>query len=269
MNLKTISFLLPLVLLLALSAFAKDGEKDDESGDDAAKITNKTCPVMEGEPVLPDLFVEYEGKRVYFCCESCVDDFKADPEAYIGNLPQFQGAPMTSEEGESEDGEAEEEDDRGGGAMSDPETEHPLGVLHPIVIHFPIAFSAGAVLAVLLALLTRRPTLTGTATFCVVLAALSGIPANLLGGEAEEAIGRMGEAQHERIETHELWGNIAMYVLIAVAVLWLVHRAKPQVAPLRWTAVLAVLAAAAVVTITGYYGGEVTHPGHLSHLLPF
>ena len=48
-----------------------------------------TCPVMEGK-INKDIFVEYEGKKVYFCCPGCEDTFLKDPEKYISKLPQFQ-----------------------------------------------------------------------------------------------------------------------------------------------------------------------------------
>ena len=56
----------------------------------AAAIEQKTCPVMEGNPINPNIFVEYEGKKVYFCCAGCPEKFKADPEKYLSKLPQFQ-----------------------------------------------------------------------------------------------------------------------------------------------------------------------------------
>lgn len=52
-------------------------------------IEQKVCPVM-GQPIDKDLFVEYEGKKVYFCCPGCVDTFKKDPEKYLSKLPQFE-----------------------------------------------------------------------------------------------------------------------------------------------------------------------------------
>ncbi|HNS22154.1 MAG TPA: efflux RND transporter periplasmic adaptor subunit [Sedimentisphaerales bacterium] len=55
-----------------------------------AGIEQKTCPVMEGNPIDPSIFVEYKGKRVYFCCRGCDKKFLADPEKYIVKLPQFQ-----------------------------------------------------------------------------------------------------------------------------------------------------------------------------------
>ncbi len=47
-----------------------------------------TCPVM-GNPIDKSIFVEYQGKKVYFCCKGCPDIFKADPAKYIAKLPQF------------------------------------------------------------------------------------------------------------------------------------------------------------------------------------
>src|SRR4030042_1422184 len=47
-----------------------------------------TCPVMGGA-INKDIFVEYEGKKVYFCCSACPDAFKADPQKYIAKLRQF------------------------------------------------------------------------------------------------------------------------------------------------------------------------------------
>jgi YHS domain-containing protein len=42
-----------------------------------------------GNPINKDIFVEYEGKKVYFCCPECKGKFNADPEKYIAKLPQF------------------------------------------------------------------------------------------------------------------------------------------------------------------------------------
>jgi YHS domain-containing protein len=47
------------------------------------------CPVM-GNPIDKNVFVEYKGQKVYFCCKACVEKFKADPEKYVSKLPQFQ-----------------------------------------------------------------------------------------------------------------------------------------------------------------------------------
>jgi YHS domain-containing protein len=71
-----------------------DGHVHDEHGNHveavAAALEQKTCPIMEGNPINKALFVEYKGKKVYFCCPGCEDKFNAEPEKYIAKLPQFQ-----------------------------------------------------------------------------------------------------------------------------------------------------------------------------------
>jgi YHS domain-containing protein len=47
------------------------------------------CPVMDGMKINPDVFTEYKGVKVYFCCNDCKAKFEADPEKYVANLPQF------------------------------------------------------------------------------------------------------------------------------------------------------------------------------------
>ena len=54
----------------------------------AANIEQTTCPVMGGA-VDKDIYVEHKGKKVYFCCKACVEEFEKSPEKYISKLPQF------------------------------------------------------------------------------------------------------------------------------------------------------------------------------------
>ena len=44
-----------------------------------------TCPVMGGK-INQDIYADYEGKRVYFCCDACISPFKKDPAKYISKL---------------------------------------------------------------------------------------------------------------------------------------------------------------------------------------
>jgi YHS domain-containing protein len=39
--------------------------------------TNTACPVS-GEPVDKTKSVEFEGRKVYFCCDHCIDKYKKD-----------------------------------------------------------------------------------------------------------------------------------------------------------------------------------------------
>ena len=55
----------------------------------SAAILQKTCPMM-GSPIDKNVFTEYKGKKVYFCCAKCIAKFNANPEKYLDKLPQFQ-----------------------------------------------------------------------------------------------------------------------------------------------------------------------------------
>jgi len=49
---------------------------------DAIANEQKTCPVMGGK-INKDIYADYEGKRVYFCCGGCEGAFLKDPEKYF------------------------------------------------------------------------------------------------------------------------------------------------------------------------------------------
>lgn len=77
-------------LWLLLDATADEGHKHETSAVSAhTEIIQKTCPVMVGNKIDPNIFSEYQGKKVYFCCESCKANFDAAPEKYLARLPQF------------------------------------------------------------------------------------------------------------------------------------------------------------------------------------
>ncbi|MGD0077752.1 MAG: YHS domain-containing protein [Sedimentisphaerales bacterium] len=54
-----------------------------------ASMEQTTCPVMDGNKIDKNVFVEYKGKKVYFCCAGCKEEFEKAPEKYIAKLPQF------------------------------------------------------------------------------------------------------------------------------------------------------------------------------------
>jgi len=47
-------------------------------------VTNEYCPVLTDKKVDPEVFSDYEGKRVYFCCQACKAEFGENPEKYLG-----------------------------------------------------------------------------------------------------------------------------------------------------------------------------------------
>ena len=70
-----------------------EGHQHDAASTEPAEQTvaaeQTTCPVMGGA-IDKNIFIEYKGKKVYFCCPGCEEQFKKEPEKYIAKLPQFQ-----------------------------------------------------------------------------------------------------------------------------------------------------------------------------------
>jgi YHS domain-containing protein len=69
-------------------------QQTQQAADAAAQTAKDTvpeqtvCPVMGGA-INKEIFAEYNGKKVYFCCSDCVAEFKKNPEKYLAKLPQF------------------------------------------------------------------------------------------------------------------------------------------------------------------------------------
>jgi len=52
-----------------------------------AEAPQTQCPVMGGV-IDKNLFVDYQGKRIYFCCAGCVTEFNKDPEKYLKKMSE-------------------------------------------------------------------------------------------------------------------------------------------------------------------------------------
>ena len=70
-----------LILALALTAFAVGSLW-------AVDPKPQTlCPVLAGN-IDKNVYVDYQGKRIYFCCLGCDAEFKKDPEKYLKKLQE-------------------------------------------------------------------------------------------------------------------------------------------------------------------------------------
>jgi YHS domain-containing protein len=43
------------------------------------------CPVLGGK-IDKNVYTDYKGRRVYFCCPACIKSFEKDPEKYLKKL---------------------------------------------------------------------------------------------------------------------------------------------------------------------------------------
>jgi YHS domain-containing protein len=53
------------------------------------------CPVQGGK-INKDLYVDYQGQRVYFCCPECLPIFKKNPERYLQKMRESGVVPEKS-----------------------------------------------------------------------------------------------------------------------------------------------------------------------------
>ena len=45
------------------------------------------CPIQGGK-IDKNVYTDYQGKRIYFCCSGCIDDFKKDPDKYLKKMEE-------------------------------------------------------------------------------------------------------------------------------------------------------------------------------------
>jgi YHS domain-containing protein len=53
----------------------------------AAPQPQTTCPVLGGN-IDRQVYVDYKGQRIYFCCKGCDAEFKKDPEKYLKKMKE-------------------------------------------------------------------------------------------------------------------------------------------------------------------------------------
>ena len=93
-NKNLIMFLLVSTLMLTMFSLTGCKKKSEPAAPAETKqvvseaIEQKTCPVMGGA-INKELYTEYKGKKVYFCCPGCKEKFEKEPDKYISKLPQF------------------------------------------------------------------------------------------------------------------------------------------------------------------------------------
>ena len=70
-----------VILALALTAFAAGSLWA------ADPKPQTTCPVLAGN-IDKNVYTDYQGKRIYFCCQGCDAEFKKNPEKYMKKLQE-------------------------------------------------------------------------------------------------------------------------------------------------------------------------------------
>jgi len=86
-NILLVTLVVAMMVFYAMDVYAGCGGCGSACSEDqeakGTEIINSICPVMGGEVSKDTEYTaEYKGHTIGFCCASCVDEFKADPEKY-------------------------------------------------------------------------------------------------------------------------------------------------------------------------------------------
>ncbi len=81
-----------VALVLAFSLAGAGLAADPTAGlmDKSGPLVGKqqtACPVQHGK-INKNLYADYQGQRVYFCCPECLPIFQKNPEAYLKRMKQ-------------------------------------------------------------------------------------------------------------------------------------------------------------------------------------
>jgi uncharacterized membrane protein/YHS domain-containing protein len=117
---------------------------------------NSYCPVTTSELIEPDIYVDWEGRRVFFCCTKCKREFLANPQQYIENLPVTSTdsvSPTADHERDvssvSHSSDRDHQHDHASDHGESTSTLAFVGKLHPMFTHFPIALTIIAAITLL------------------------------------------------------------------------------------------------------------------------
>lgn len=215
-------------------------------------LDNSICPVLQDEPVDREIFTDYSGKRVYFCCQRCLTKFLSNPDKYLKKLPQFASLPK-----QHNNHLQEKEHDH----QHDHNDVHNLwrylGKFHPMAIHFPIALIMVALLAEILAIITQNQFFPQAARFNISLAAIGVLVATLLGWAAGAFAQFQGELSQVLI-LHRWIGTItAVWILLTFGFSEMSHRTDKD----KWQRIYKVflLIGTILIGITAHFGGSLVY----------
>jgi len=138
-------------------------------------------------------------------------------------------------------------------------------IVHPAVVHFPIALLMTAAPVAILGAITRKPTWQRAATVCLVVGAVGSFMAVETGEEMEEADYVASKAlihEHEEMAEKTMYSAIAL-ALLAVGVEVVTARSMgPKMLGTggRWAVAAGAVAVAGMVGYTGHLGAQDVWP---------
>lgn len=273
-----------LAFILGAPVMAAQNSSPDRAGEELG-LTNAVCPVTPAETVDPSFFAEYNGKRVYFCCKRCKLRFEQDPDAYVEALAEVMPVGLQSEPSQSAAGghdhtDADEHGSHDDATSSANEPEHghaesgesapdghdhatdhgvsPLafiGRLHVVAVHFPIAFLLLGAMVEGAGLVRKQWKVQPMVRLLTAVGALSALAAmglGLLHGSADDYAGTLSWV---------FWWHRALGIAVSTAavIAWIAVERRARREKSGGFATVALLLTAALVGITGHFGGSLVY----------
>lgn len=250
-------------------------------------LTNEMCPVLTDERADPNIYVQYNGKRVQFCCTRCRANFLSDPEAYVTNLPQFNSAEVENQESSVPlmDEESHHDVDHNH-MMSNPEMmekhmnadhDHELdhgptsasekmslstrvigfvGKFHPVIVHFPIALLILAFFSSLLNTVWPANLFRYGSRLCLWAGTLGAAAAAVLGWMNASAF--YSTVASDALALHR-WLGISTAILSLIALCVAEMAWKKSSPGWKRAAIIILLIVAVIVGATGHLGATLVY----------
>ena len=137
-----------------------------------------------------------------------------------------------------------------------PGVQH-LQNIHPLVVHFPIAFLVGAALFYFLSWIFRNQTLATTALLLLILGTLSAGAAVGTGLYAEEGVMVSRSVREHLLELHETFMLVTLGLSVVSSIWALIARPFPK--KRRWIFFVLLLVLLGVMTVGSDYGARMVY----------
>lgn len=134
-----------------------------------------------------------------------------------------------------------------------------IGRIHPVMVHFPIALLLAAALAEFIGLFVATPFWRNTGWYCAVLGAIGAIVAAGMGWLDAMFMGHPGM---ENIVTLHRWFGTSTAVIALVAVIYHAIGKSRNRPKFRTVYLVLLFLAAALVGVTGFFGGMLIYGAH-------
>ncbi len=137
-----------------------------------------------------------------------------------------------------------------------PGVQH-LQNIHPLVVHFPIAFLVGAALFYFLSWIFRNQTFATTAFLLLILGTLAAGAAVGTGLYAEEGVMVSRSVREHLLEPHETFMLVTLGLSIVLSVWALIARPFPKKG--KWVFFLLYLVLLGIMTVGADYGARMVY----------